>query len=336
MKQLTLPFLFTMAACLQLAAQDPHFSQFFASPLTLNPALTGRFDGNYRIAGNYRNQWPTINNAYVTATFSADFAILQNRIAEPDRWAVGVMAFTDAQADGVLKNTFYSVSTAYHKALDEDGMHQVAIGFQGTYAQKRLNTANLKFADQLRSDGFTGITNEIFDPRALNINYLDLNAGVLFSGGFGVASNYYIGGSLYHVNKPKETFTGAQFALQPRYTLHGGLYFPVGQTATLHTSALHQGQAGARETVLGAAIGFNLNNDFDYRPATFYAGSWLRINDAVIPYVGLEFNKFRFGASYDVNVSKLRTVSNSQGGFEISLIYIGKQDGEKGISCPKF
>jgi type IX secretion system PorP/SprF family membrane protein len=325
-----------LASAVAALGQDPRFSQFFASPLTLNPALTGRFDGNYRIAGNYRSQWPTINNAYITATVSADFAVLQNRVAEGDRWAVGLMALTDEQADGVLKNTFYAVSTAYHKALDEDGAHQVAMGFQATYAQKRLNTAKLKFQDQLRSDGFTGITNEIFDPRLLNINYFDLNAGVMFSGAFGMASNYYLGGSLYHINRPKESFVGAEFALQPRYTLHGGIYFPAGQTATLHASALHQGQAGARETVLGAAIGFNLNNDFEYRPATFYVGSWLRPSDAVIPYIGLEFNQFRFGASYDINTSKLRTASNSQGGFEVSLIYVGKPNDQRGINCPKF
>ena len=51
-------------------AQDPAFSQFFASPLTLNPALTGKFNGAVRIAGNYRNQWPQINNAYITSTVS--------------------------------------------------------------------------------------------------------------------------------------------------------------------------------------------------------------------------------------------------------------------------
>ena len=62
------------------SAQDPHFSQFFSSPLTLNPAFTGKFFGDYRVMGNYRNQWPTINNAFTTATIAADFHILQNSI----------------------------------------------------------------------------------------------------------------------------------------------------------------------------------------------------------------------------------------------------------------
>ncbi|HEY8690580.1 MAG TPA: type IX secretion system membrane protein PorP/SprF, partial [Chitinophagaceae bacterium] len=69
-------------------AQDPHFSQFFASPLTLNPALTGKFDGTLRVAGNYRNQWPAFNNVYTTSTLNVDFSILNKIIPENDTWGV--------------------------------------------------------------------------------------------------------------------------------------------------------------------------------------------------------------------------------------------------------
>src|ERR1700712_3430420 len=115
MKKAACIILISFCISFSIKAQDPHFSQFFASPLTLNPALTGKFDGNLRIAGNYRNQWPTINNAFTTPTISADFTILNNRLPENDRWGLGILAVTDKQADGVLKNSYYSISTAYHK-----------------------------------------------------------------------------------------------------------------------------------------------------------------------------------------------------------------------------
>src|SRR5688572_8283353 len=95
MKKILSTLLVTVCLGFVSAAQDPNFSQFFASPLTLNPALTGKFDGVYRIAGNYRNQWPSINNAYTTATVSADFSILKNRISELDQFGIGLMGFTD-------------------------------------------------------------------------------------------------------------------------------------------------------------------------------------------------------------------------------------------------
>lgn len=162
---LSILLFFTLTA----VAQDPNFSQFFASPLTLNPALTGKFDGQYRAAGNYRNQWPTIFNAYTTATASFDAGILKGRISEVDQFGVGVMGFTDRSGNGALQYNYLALSTAYHKGLDEDGYNQIGAGFQATYVSKMLNTSSLKFGDQLRSDGFTGITQESFTRSQLSL-----------------------------------------------------------------------------------------------------------------------------------------------------------------------
>src|SRR5829696_3271046 len=98
-------------SALSVKAQDPNFSQFFASPLTLNPALTGKFDGDFRLAANYRNQWPTINNAFTTYTVSADASILKSRISEVDQFGVGVMGFRDQSGNGVIKYDYVAFST---------------------------------------------------------------------------------------------------------------------------------------------------------------------------------------------------------------------------------
>ena len=164
------------------SAQDPHFSQFFSSPLTLNPAFTGKFFGTVRLAGNYRNQWPSINNAFTTTTASIDFHILQNNIAPNDTWGVGFMGYTDNSANGAVKFNYAGISTAYHKGLDEDGHHQLGAGFQVTYANMLINTANLNFEDQLTSSGFTGVTSEVFNNATLQSNYIDVNAGILYNG----------------------------------------------------------------------------------------------------------------------------------------------------------
>lgn len=318
-------------------AQDIHFSQFFASPLTLNPALTGNFDGTLRVAGNYRNQWPSINRAFTTTALSVDFPILTGRLNENDRLALGVMGYTDQQADGALKNNFGSLTVAYHKGLDEDGFNRISAGFQMVYNAKNLNVGRLKFEDQLRSDGFTGVTNEIFQNTQLNIGYFDLNAGLTYSGTTQSNVNYYLGGSIYHLTKPKESFRGGQFNLNQRYTVHGGVYLPLNSQLMLHSSGIYQNQGGAHETVVGAAVGYTFGSDYEGGAGTaLYLGSWYRFGDALIPYVGLEFSSLRLGATYDVNTSALRTASNSRGGFEISLIYINKPGGSKDLPCPKF
>jgi type IX secretion system PorP/SprF family membrane protein len=334
-----------MAVCLMLTtftvtAQDPNFSQFFVSPLTLNPALTGKFNGNFRVAGNYRDQWPAISNAFITSTASFDAPILRNRISELDTWGVGVMAMTDRTANGILTTNSISLTTAYHKGLDEDGLHQFGIGFQGTYTNKRLDGTKLHFETELDSlGGWTNSSGEAIDDQVINLNYFDFSLGALYNGSTDGYNNFYLGVSAYHVNKPQETFTGIYYQLNPRFTVHAGGAIPIGdRSKTIYLSSLFSRQAAANNIVLGGAAGFNINGD-EENPTSFYAGLWTRfnnVNDAVIPYIGLEFGGFRLGASYDVNISSLKTASQSRGGIEISLIYINLPVGNKGIPCPRF
>ncbi|MGZ8550752.1 MAG: PorP/SprF family type IX secretion system membrane protein, partial [Chitinophagaceae bacterium] len=189
-------FLSTLTVCMALVcvsnAQDPNFSQFFASPLTMNPAMTGKFDGVYRFSANYRNQWPTISNAYTTMTASIDMGILKDRIPDFDQFGVGLMAYSDKAGDGALNSTYYGLSVAYHKALDENGYHQIGAGFQGTYMNKRLSTDKLKFEDMLTPFGFTGVTTESFSSRQVNLSYFDLNAGFIYNGSTNGYNNFYL------------------------------------------------------------------------------------------------------------------------------------------------
>lgn len=318
-------------------AQDPHFSQFFASPLTLNPALTGKFDGTLRAAGNYRNQWPAFNNVYTTSTLSVDFSILNKVLPETDIWGVGIIALTDKAGGGVLTNNYVGISTAYHKALNEDGFSQLGIGFQAMYGQKRLNWSKLYFSDQLTPFGFdlSVPSADIVNFKNPNLNYLDVNAGIIYTLSTTDQNNFYVGASMYHINRPKESFQGGEWNVAARTTLSAGGYFPVGESLTLHTSAIHQLQGKATETTLGGAISSLLNDD-ETNPTNVYGGVWMRVKDALIPYVGLEFGGMRLGATYDINISSLKSGSQSRGGMELSLIYIKKPADGRNVPCPKF
>jgi type IX secretion system PorP/SprF family membrane protein len=297
-----------------------------------------------RVAGNYRNQWPSINNAFITSTVSVDGAIFKKILPETDVWGLGLMAMTDKTASGILTSNYLGLSTSYHKALDEDGLHQLGIGFQAMYANKRLDGTKLNFEDQLdQQGGWTIPSGEPIAGHQVNLNYFDVNAGILYNGSSNGANNFYFGASVYHLTRPEESFTGnASYILHPRLTLHGGYSFPTTPNSSqnyIHFSGMYSQQAEARDIVLGGAWSVNVNNN-DANPVNFYLGSWVRFNnvtDAIIPYVGLDFGSFTLGISYDVNVSALKAASESQGGIEVSLIYIKKtSDGRKPIPCPKF
>ena len=321
----------------QLFAQDPGFSQFYASPLTLNPALTGKFDGSFRAAGNYRDQWPAFNKAFITSTISLDAPILGNRLSDRDTWGLGFMGMTDRTANGSLTSNYLSLSTAYHKGLDEDGLHSIGVGFQGTFVSKRLDGTQLHFQDGLQLDGTWRLSpGEPINSEVVGVNFFDLNAGMLYNGSTNGYNNFYLGTSFYHLNRPQESFRGGYYFLNTRFTMHAGGYFPIAQNALLHLSGMHSEQGGNSMTMIGGAVALNANYD-EENPTNLYLGSWYRFGDAVIPYVGLEFNNIQIGATYDVNVSSLKTGSQSRGGIEISLIYIKQRsDGRRKINCPKF
>ncbi|HUQ97219.1 MAG TPA: type IX secretion system membrane protein PorP/SprF, partial [Chitinophagaceae bacterium] len=228
------------------------------------------------------------------------------------------------------------LSTAYHKGLDENGYNQLGAGFQATYVSKLLNVSSLKFGDQLRSDGFTGLTQESFSKDQLSLAYFDVNAGVFYNGTSDGANNYYAGVSVYHVNRHKETFQEGDYFLAPRVTFQAGGKIPMGLNA-LHLSANHSRQAGAVNTIIGGAYSLNVNNA-ESNATNLYIGSWFRLGDAIIPYIGLEFGELHIGATYDVNVSKLKPASNMRGGAEFSLIYIRqpRDPNAKRLNCPKF
>jgi hypothetical protein len=115
---------------------------------------------------------------------------------------------------------------------------------------------------------------------------------------------------------------------------------PLGLYNAFHFSANYSMQSNASNLMFGGAYALNLNYD-DINPVNLYLGSWARFNnvtDAIIPYMGLEFGDFQFGATYDVNISSLQPASNLRGGIELSLIYIKKPVDRdlKKLNCPKF
>jgi type IX secretion system PorP/SprF family membrane protein len=339
MKKFIQLFIFVLIAfCAQ--AQDPHFSQFFASPLTLNPAFTGKFNGNWRLTANTKKQWGGIDNAYQTTSASFDLPLLKKSIPENDVLGVGISGLTDASAAGALKLNYGSISLSYHKALDEDGYNTIGAGFQGTYASLGLDITKLTFEDELRQTGFQqGTSGEYLGINPLtgkNINYLDMNAGVLYSGSSNGENNYYLGFSLYHINRPNVSFKNKDWFLTSRTTIHGGGSFPISDILDLNVSFIQQFQNKATETVLGGALAILANGDPE-NPTNLYLGSWMRLGDAIIPYLGLEVGGLRVGASYDATNSALKTVSQlNKNSFEFSIIYTKKPVEVTGIPCPRF
>lgn len=299
--------------------QDPHFSQYFSSPLTLNPAYTGFFEGPERLAFNFRNQWLGAGEPFSTGTISFEHRLLDPKINSTDNWGIGILAIYDKTARGSYNSTYVSASTGFHKQLDEDGYHHLGIGFQGSFGNRKLDFSNISFNEQFTSRGFD--LNLYNGESLLNRrdSYFDFNLGLLYNY-HGPRQRYYVGSSFYHVTAPSISFLGSEeYQLPMRYTLHGGASWLFGSHAELYTSAQFMKQGPSINKVAGIVYGHSLlPND---ESIVLYAGLWIRMNDAIYPYLGYKWENFQFGISYDINTNGLQSNATKNKSFEISMIY---------------
>jgi len=316
-------------------AQDANFSQFFSSPLTLNPANTGNFNGSLRLAGNFRNQWSSFNNAFSTTTFSVDAPILLTKMSSYNRISIGLNALTDQSGNGLLKQNYLAGSFAFKKGFDADARHSLSLGFQAAYGSANFNSSLAKFEDQLTPGGFLLTTSEPLQISNTYKKIVDLNSGLIYNASNENGRSFYIGAAVNHILEPVTTNLNSDYYTKRRYTVHGGGYFPVGENTTVHTSFQFQQQGDYREIILGGAASYFING----KSTSYYElflGSWLRFNDAFVPYVGLEFNSLRLGFSYDINYSSDKTAGAYYRTAEFSIIKVFNKNKENVINCPKF
>ncbi len=324
-------FILLLLSVASATAQDPYFSQYYSSPLTFNPALTGYFNSTHRLAINYRNQWANISSPYQTGAVSFDTRILQNSLSANDKWGLGIQAMYDQAGAGVYKNSYIAVSTGFNKGLDADGYQSIGIGVQAAYARHVVDFSKVSFANQFTSSGFdlSVPSGETINNRS--IGYADLNIGMLYNYGDESGKNFNIGASVYHLLNPSLSFFSAQNSrLARRYTIHASASLPVNERDQFFFSSNFMQQANNNQTVVGLAYGWGIG-DTD---AHLYAGAWLRVKDATYPYIGLRNSNYQLGISYDITHSDLKKANGFTGSSEISFIYFFSQkDKRRSIPC---
>jgi type IX secretion system PorP/SprF family membrane protein len=305
-------------------AQSYHFSQFYSTPLLINPAFTGNTEGPYRAATNFRSQWTQGSTPYLTGSVSFDFNVLRKHIPEGDKAGMGIYLMNDQSLGGVLQTNSVGFSTACTVSLDEYNDHSIGAGLQGIYNQRRIDYSRLSFENQFGSNGFDPAL-PVGEP--LNVSskgYFDMNAGLLYH--YRHDYNSFFGGfAIYNVLSHKENMLAEEFSMPVRYTFLAGGSIAVGYDGTLYTSLNYMDQAKAKDITIGMAYGIQIGSG---KKQELYMGLWHRLKDAVIPYLGYLLNGFQFGLSYDYTVSKVKTSGAVRNGYELTLLYTAEDKTE--------
>jgi len=308
-------------------AQDAHLSQYDAAHVYLNPALTGMFNGDYRIGGHYRSQWAAVaTKPFVTSMLSYDMP--------KDRFGVGGYIMNNRAGSGGFNVLNFLLSGAYEITTDPKLYNHLSVGLQLGFIHKYFDYSKYLFDNQYSNTfiddngnrgGFDGSlpngeegafsNTNVFMPEAnMGFYYYNTNEQITITpfGGF----------TLLHILSPKEEFLiktegSKDNRLPRRYVFHGGLKIYATDQITVVPNLLFMRQANDTELKFGVLGYYKLK---DSETELIFGPSY-RNKDAAVIHLGMVHKDFIYRLSYDINTSSLNTVSNYRGGLEISVIY---------------
>jgi len=291
-------------------AQDPHFSQFYANPLYLNPALAGSALSP-RLTLNYRNQWPSLDANFVTYGASYD------QYLPSVNSGVGIALMTDRAGQGVLVSAGVSAVYSYRLKINREMF--VNFGAKASFFQGRLDWNSLVFGDQF--DPIRGMVFETEEtqPSSTSKSIVDFSVGAVYT-----YKDIFFGGvAVDHLTQPANGFYDDKISkLHMKVTVHGGAVIDLRSKKyrgarydriTLSPNIIYQQQQNFKQINVGLYLNKN----------PFVLGMWYRHDvtnaDAIIALLGFQYKQLKFGYSYDITISKLQNATG--GAHEISLGY---------------
>jgi type IX secretion system PorP/SprF family membrane protein len=337
-----------VAGVTALTAQDIHFSQFYLSPLNLNPAMTGVMNCNSRLVANYRNQWASVlrSNAYNTYSVSYDQRVATGRY---DYFGIGGTFWGDRAGESRFSTMTGKISGSYSKRMSgtRTSASYLVAGAELGFAQRSIDFINLRWGTQHNGRGNHDPSLPTLENNFSRDNFLfaDMAAGLMWFAVFDRDNNLYLGASFNHLNRANVSFTGnTPDYLYSRFTAHGGGEFQMSDRFGLVPGVIVMSQGPSFQVNAGTSLKFILSKTkFDTQ--AFQVGLWTRVsnkietgvlNDALILSSRFDMNNFSLGFSYDLNVSDLKAASNGQGGFEFALVYKICGPEKRGLYCPNF
>ncbi len=334
-----------------LQAQDIHFSQFFASPLNLNPATTGVLSCDLRFSAIYRNQWASVLGNKAFSTFSAG---LETRmpVGKNDFYGLGVNLWADRAGTSQLSSIHGSLSGSFIKQLaggrKAKDMYLVAGGAIG-FSQRSINTLNLTFGEQWMGDAYSASASTGENLGEWNNRFVraDIAAGLFWWMALDDdnKSNINAGVAFHHLTKMNISFIGQGLeALFLKTTVHLGGDFRVQRRLAIVPNVIMMFQGPSVEANFGTAVRFDFSKRSTSNQA-FEIGPWYRIvsnpqgriaSDAAVIVTRFRYGSSVFGLSYDINVSRLNAATRGNGAFEVSYVYTLCGLRKRQLGCPTF
>ncbi len=340
----------SLLVTLGIQAQDLHYTQYNLAPLSLNPALTGQFEGTFRIGGLYRDQSRNYiagrGNQFSTPSVYIDAPVFRG-FGKNDWIGIGANFLNDRAGTVSINNTVIMGGLSYHLALGKKSNTVISLGAEAGLIQRRVDKSEALFQDEITSGGGTGTSQDLNAITNDNVSYGDYNAGITVRSSLNKRMNFNIGFAMFHLSQPKYTTYESSVAsslvdqnalkLPRRLVTHGEFNVDMTDKWTLSPSFLYKKITNADQLAVQAMIGhhFNLEKDITLR-----FGAGYRLRDAAEALLGFDYKGLRLGVAYDFTTSSKAPLNNSRGAFEIAVSYIAKIRKtpvvKPVIFCPRF
>jgi len=336
---------------IDLAAQDVSFTQFFAMPYQINPALTGTIDGKYRIGMIYKDQWRGgVDNPYTTTAIGGEvrFDVNPAEKRNPDRAGIGIFFMNDQVNTFSLNTSQIAISGAYHKSLGKDGNQFLGAGAQISIFQRNIGYDNLNFGDEFNElDGFDQTSAEILPPN--NLGFVDISLGFTYLIKPRKSTSVLAGAALHHLTSPNASFFEGQENLNPaidpnslllqRIVAHVSVDQKLSEFLHIQPRVLYQQQGYNKEVRIGTNLQYFTEGNLN----AFHFGAWLSAVDNVdgfsmnyfSPLVGFQLKSFLIGFSYDINIRQTFGDTRGLDAFELTFRFNGDYYNDDGF-CPEF
>jgi type IX secretion system PorP/SprF family membrane protein len=319
----------SVAATTVRAQVDPHFSQYYIQPMTMNPAFTGAFDGDYRISGIWRSQY---GNTLNTKGLSAEKTTNKNA-------NIGFNIINQSSSDGAYNFTNGYLTFAYTGVrFGKNADHYLVMAMQMGFISRKFDITKMQFGSQWVSGvGFdaSGNSNETFlKPQ---VTSFDAGAGIAYYDATPNKTATFFGGiAAYHITQPNNPFLSSQgqSKLDIRYSVQAGVRIAASDQLSIVPTAIYMKQGDAQERMGGVYFQVYANENTDVM-----FGGYYRIGDAVAPFAGFYYKGLTFGLSYDVDASSKSAAGSKGNSMEVSISFVGKRKSNMGVGrfyCPRF
>lgn len=310
-----------------LFSQDLHYSQYFNSPLNLNPALTAYTQSQYRFTLSNKNQWASVTVPYKTLSASFETKIL-NFKRKRTIIGLGALFNKDEAGDSKYGTTQAGISLSLVKSFNNNNSNIISLGVQGAFYQRSIDYSQLYFPEQWNGTTSTigNGNSEIF--KVNQFNFIDLSAGINWFWAPSSKLKFNTGFSSWHLNRPNQSLMDDKSAnLNIKYQVYSDIEITVSKPFNILPGIFYANQGPYQEFLIGARLYYKIHqNRQNYFAMS--TGAYVRGNDAFILYLGMDYKNIKIGATYDINTSSLSVASNYMGGMELSvkwLIYKGKK-----------